>query len=71
MLRLLLWAQLTVASNAIDSTYSSTALREMIAAAAESNRRPPVQLRSYRNRIETELALIVRDTLGGENTVYV
>lgn len=71
MLRLLLWAQLTVASNAVDSTYSSTALREMIAAAVESNRRPPVQLRSYRNRIETELALIVRDTLGREHTAEV
>jgi hypothetical protein len=40
----------------------------MVAGAAEANRRPPMELHSYESRIETELSLILRDTLGREHT---
>jgi hypothetical protein len=50
-----------------DSTYSSRALRAMVAAAADSNRHPPRELRGYTSRIETEVGLILRDSLGREH----
>jgi hypothetical protein len=50
-----------------DSTYSSAALRAMVAAAADSNRHPPPDLRGYTSRIETEIGLIIRDSLGREH----
>jgi hypothetical protein len=69
MLPLLLVAQLGVAApRANDSTYSSAALREFVAAAAAANREPPPELRAYTSRIETEAALLLRDTLGREHT---
>ena len=43
----------------------------MVAMAAESNRLPPTSLRSYRSRIETETALIIRDTLGREHSAEI
>ena len=71
MLTLLLVAQLAVTAQAVDSTYSSAALRDMVARAAVENRKPPLELRSYQSRIETEVSLILRDTLGRENTAEV
>ncbi|HTE45650.1 MAG TPA: hypothetical protein VK636_10435 [Gemmatimonadaceae bacterium] len=71
MLSLLLCAQLAVATQSIDSTYSSQALRAMIARAAVANRQPPAEFRSYQSRIETEVSLLLRDTLGRENTAEV
>ncbi len=50
-----------------DSTYSSPALRAMVAAAADSNRNPPRELRGYTSRVETEVGLILRDSLGREH----
>jgi hypothetical protein len=50
-----------------DSTYASRALRAMVAAAADSNRHPPRELRGYTSRVETEVGLIIRDSLGREN----
>ena len=50
-----------------DSTYSSPALRRLISAAADSNRLPPRELRGYTSRVETEVGLIIRDSLGREN----
>ena len=73
MMSLLLWAQLgvgVVGGNA-DSTYSTPALRRMVATAATANRIPPPNLRSYQSHIETELSLILRDTLGREHTAEV
>ena len=70
MLPLLLWVQLGGAAWA-DSTYSSVPLRDLVAAAAVANRQPPAELRSYRSRVETELSLILRDTLGREHTAEV
>lgn len=58
---------LQAGSQAADSTYSSPALRAMIAGAADSNRYPPLELRGYRSRVETEVALIIRDSLGREH----
>ncbi len=49
-----------------DSTYSSPALRGLISAAADSNRLPPRELRGYTSRVETEVGLIIRDSLGRE-----
>ncbi|MEP6491609.1 MAG: hypothetical protein ABJF01_02945 [bacterium] len=71
MLSLLLCAQLAAATQSVDSVYSSAALREMVARAAAANRRPPAELRSYQSRIETEVSLILRDTLGRENSAEV
>lgn len=73
MVSLLLWAQLgaAVANVKMDSTYSTPALRRMVAAAATANRIPPAALRAYQSHIETELSLILRDTLGREHTAEV
>jgi hypothetical protein len=43
----------------------------MVAAAAEANRRPPRELEEYTSHVETELALILRDTLGREHAAEV
>ncbi len=72
MLPFILFAQLVTASfSAGDSTYSTEALRNMIAAAAVENRRPPALLASYRSDVETEFALMIRDTLGREHTAEI
>jgi hypothetical protein len=63
ILSLLLLAQLATPA---DSVYSSAALRTLIESAAAANHRPPPRLRGYRAAVETELALILRDTLGRE-----
>lgn len=54
-----------------DSIYATVALQRMVAHAAAENQRPPAELRSYRSHIETELSLILRDTLGREHTAEV
>src|SRR5678810_912678 len=73
MLSALLWAQLAVSTptTSTDSNYTSVALRRMVASAAASNRIPPSVLRSYQSHVETELSLILRDTLGREHTAEV
>lgn len=71
MLILLLAAQIAVAAPAADSTYSTPALRALVAAAALANRRAPATLASYTSEIETEASLLVRDTLGRENVAEV
>ena len=71
MLGFLICAQLAAAAPRPDSVYSSVALREMVAAAAEANRHPPRELQAYTSHIETELALILRDTLGREHAAEV
>lgn len=71
MLILLLCAQVASSVVTADSVYSTPALRDMIAAAAVANRRPPPAFRSYTSRIESELSLLLRDTLGREHTAQV
>src|SRR4051812_12742996 len=67
MLTFVLCAQLAV-GQAVDSSYSSPALRALVSQAAAANRRAPDSLKSYTSRIETEASLIIRDTLGREHT---
>ncbi len=71
MLSLILAAQLASAMPVRDSTYSTAALRDMVARAAMANHVPPAALRGYRSHIESELSLIVRDTLGRELTAQI
>ncbi len=74
MLIAVLVAQLTAAAGPTptpDSVYASPALRAMVAAAAFSNREPPPEFRSYQARVETELSLIIRDTLGRERAAQI
>jgi hypothetical protein len=51
---------------AADSVYSSAALRDFIARAVVENRAPPPSLQGYRASVESEIALILRDSLGRE-----
>lgn len=71
MLGPLLLLQLAVVAPHPESTYSTTALASFIAEAAAKNRVPPPALRGYRARVESELSLIVRDTLGRERAAQV
>jgi hypothetical protein len=71
MLGPLLCLQLAVAASPPDSTYSTAVLRAFIAAAADANRAPPVSLHGYLARVESELSLLVRDTLGRERVAQV
>jgi hypothetical protein len=49
-----------------DSVYATAALRDFVARAAIQNRAPPLSLTGYDATVETELALILRDSLGRE-----
>jgi hypothetical protein len=59
------------AATPVDSTYASAALHALVARAATENRFPPAALKAYRSRIETELSLLIRDTLGRERSAEV
>ena len=61
-------AQLAAASPVTDSTYASPALRALVERAATSNLVVPATLASYDAHIESEMALILVDTLGRERT---
>ena len=63
LLPLTLFAQLTAAQ---DSTYSSSALRTLVTQATVANRAPAAEFRGYRARVESELSLLLRDSLGRE-----
>ena len=71
MLVPLLALQLSAVQPRRDSVYSSPALAAFIAAAAQDNRVPPAELRGYSARVESELALLVRDTIGRERAAQV
>ena len=49
-----------------DSVYATAALRDFVARAALANRAPPAELSGYSARVESELALVLRDSLGRE-----
>lgn len=53
---------------AADSVYATPALRDFVARAAVANRAPPPQLTGYTAALDSELAFILRDTLGRELT---
>ena len=67
MIALLLIAQLEVT----DSTYSTRALRAVVAEAAQRNRRVPPALRSYRAVLESEISLVLRQAQGYEQVAQV
>src|SRR5439155_25163694 len=52
--------------HAVDSVYGTSALRDFITRAAVENRVPPPSLGGYVASVESELALILRDSLGRE-----
>ncbi|MGH7635250.1 MAG: hypothetical protein ACRENC_16055, partial [Gemmatimonadaceae bacterium] len=56
---------------AVDSVYATAALRRMIERAAIVNHRGPVSLSGYRARLETEISVLVVDTLGRERTAQI
>jgi hypothetical protein len=68
LLALLLQTQAPVkaADSARDSVYATAALRDFVTRAAVQNRAPPLSLNGYDATVETELALILRDSLGRE-----
>jgi hypothetical protein len=71
MLELCLVAQLAASAVTSESNYSSPALAAFVAAAAGENRNPPAALLGYRARVESELSLLVRDTIGREHVAQV
>ena len=44
----------------VDSVYATPALRSLVAASAAAGRRVPQSLRSYRARVESEIAIVLR-----------
>ncbi len=67
MLALTLLLQVAATSTrAADSAYSSPALRAVVERAAVQNRSVPSALASYSAKIESELALVFRDSIGRE-----
>lgn len=68
LLPLLVFAQITVAS---DNVYSSQGLRDFVAAASTENHAPPPAFRGYRAHVETEMSLLLRDTLGRERAAQI
>jgi hypothetical protein len=73
MLGLVLCAQIVSATliARADTVYATDALRDLVAQAAIANHAPPPAFRGYTARVETELALAMRDTLGRERTAQV
>ena len=63
--------QLAVGAWRADSVYSSRALESFMAVASAANNNPPAALRGYRARVESELSLVLRDTLGRERVAQV
>ena len=68
MLVALLLAQLAVAQ---DTTYSSNAVRDLVSRAAVSNHAPPPALSGYHAHVESELSLLLRDSLGRERAAQI
>lgn len=68
MLLALAVAQLAVAQTKPDSVYASVALRNVVQAAALANRDAPSALNAYKAHLETEIGLLIVDTLGRERT---
>jgi hypothetical protein len=63
MLIPLLLAQLAVAQ---DATYSTAAVRSLVERTVMANHAPPAAFRGYHAHVESELSLILRDSLGRE-----
>jgi hypothetical protein len=59
----LIFAQLALPA---DSIYSSAGVRALVTQAVVENHAPPPAFRGYRAHVETELSMLLRDTLGRE-----
>ena len=68
MLGALLIVAQVAAAQSVDSTYASAALRAIVDRAATANRSVPATLMSYKAHLESEMALIIVDTIGRERT---
>ena len=68
MLGVLLVVAQVAGARPVDSIYSSPALRAVVARAAQASRVVPPSLASYQAHVETEMALILVDTLGRERS---
>ena len=68
MLSFLLLAQLALPA---EPGYASPALEALVARAAAANHAPPPAFKAYRARVESELALILGDSLLRENAVQI
>ena len=64
----LLLAQLALAS---DKVYSSNAVRGLVERAVVANHAPPPELSGYRAHVESELSLLMRDSLGRERAAQI
>jgi len=62
------FAQLALAVPPPDSTYSTPWLKALVAEAAIANREAPSKLNAYRAHLESEIGLLLVDTLGRERT---
>lgn len=71
MLTCFLVAQLAASATPVAGRYSTPALQAFVAEAARANRIPPPSLRGYRAKIESELSLLLRDTLARETVAQV
>ena len=56
---------------AVDSVYSTRAVRQLVERASVANRRVPDSLRGYQARVESEMAFIARQPDGIEQTFTV
>ena len=65
---LLVLTQIAATPQRVDSMYTTPALRGTVERAAIANRVVPPTLAKYAAHIETEMALILVDTLGRERT---
>lgn len=54
-----------------DTTYSSSAVQRLVEHAVVANHAPPPALAGYHARVESELSLLVRDTLGRERAAQI
>jgi hypothetical protein len=70
MIVVLLFAQLATTTPAIDSVYSSPAVRELVTAAAAENRRLAQFVPAFRAHVESELALVTQDSIDREMALF-
>lgn len=67
LLPLIVFAQIASA----DNVYSSSRLRDLVSEAATQNHAPPPEFRGYTAHVETEMSLLMRDTLGRERAAQI
>ena len=68
LLTFVAFAQLAAAPQPV---YATPELRDLIARAVVANHAPPPAFRGYKAHVETELSLLMRDTLGRERAAQI